>query len=403
MPQGTRLRAPIDHFVAKLLFVFALTLLTGCTSPTYNKMPSQHDIPQLAAMLDDAPSLDKHIVTTRGPGDHPLDVAVWTTSQQRPDVIILLHGVLADHGAWRFVSGRLFEDHDLILVDLPGAGAGEMLNPATLKKHDQTAYSLDGLAPRAAEAISAVIDRRPVPAERIAIVAHSLGTLVTLHMLTDHASSTDSDDLTAGRPDHDWLDRVDRIVLISPVDPAMPYGPPSLETIATTSGFAIEAGQTLGLIRERLALGAKRSFVDGERIPREQVDILYDIVTTTPRRRVAQDTLRTILPTVKIDGVYYPDWPRIEPFVRRVRDLGRRDDIAWLLIVGERDEVAPASMAYRLAAQLARATIIAIANTKHSPQLERPQIVASYVSAFLDGDAIDDAHHADVHERRVIP
>lgn len=355
-------------------------------------MRSQHDIPHYSAMLDEAPALSMHTVTTMGPGDHPLDVAVWTTTQQRPDLIILLHGVLADHRAWRFVTGRLDDDHDLLLVDLPGSGQGEMLNPKTLKAHDATAYSLDGLAPRTAEAISAVLAGRAVEPQRIAIVAHSLGSLVTLRMLADHLDEPAR---------NAWIDKVDRIALISPVDPALPYGPPSLETIATTSGTSIEFGEAFGLVRERIALGAERSFDEGNEIPREQADALYEIVTDTKRRRVAQDMLQTIIPTIKIDGVYYPDWDRIEPFVEDVRELGDEEDIAWLLVIGERDEVAPGSMAYRLASYLGQAGVIVIARTKHSPQLERPKITSSIIADFLGSD--DAAVGATVNEERITP
>jgi pimeloyl-ACP methyl ester carboxylesterase len=172
-------------------------------------------------------------------------------------------------------------------------------------------------------------------------------------------------------------------VLISPIDPALPYGPPSLEKVATTPWWHVEMGELSGVLREKVALGARQSFVNPDNMPREQVDDLLEILADNHKRNVAQDMLKTVLPTLTVDGVYYPDWEETERIVDLQRAFGERDDLAFLMIAGERDEVAPNAMAYRLATQLANSRLVTIARTKHSPHIERAALTAELIEWFV--------------------
>jgi len=367
-----------SRFARAMTTLLCLPLLGACASRTYTSFRSEQEIPHLAAKLQDAPALDLTLVTTRGPGGRDLDVAVWTEEEDRDRVIVLLHGVLADSRAWRYVSGDLDDLGDLVMIDLPGSGESQALPPFILKRDDPSGYSTPALAHRTTEAIDAAIDARTRDASKVTIVAHSLGALIALRLLADES-------IAPGR--RDWIERVDQIVLISPVDPAMPYGPPSLEAVATVSWFDAEFGELTGVLKERVSQGATRTFVDPERVPREQVDALYETLSDNHKRRIAQDMLETVLPVIPVDEMYYPDWSVTEPFVEQVRAFGRREGMTFLLIVGERDEVIPASMAYRLASQLEDAHLVAIAETKHSPHLERPDITSRLVTSFLESGA----------------
>lgn len=384
--------------VIALIPLMLAAALAGCSHSTYARLESEQDIPALKHMLDQRPTLSlAHVPTYGATGEARLDVGVWEEAPESDRVTILIHGVLADSSAWRFVSGPLSDGTDLMLIDLPGCGASDARPPFKLKQEDPAGYDTGALGFRVAEAIHARLDARDTPPERIAVVAHSLGALVTLRLLADTEVAPD---LRA------WIDKVDRIVLISPVDLAMPYGPPSLERVATIPWLRVELGELTGVLKEQIARGARQTVVDPDIVPREQVDSLLSIVADAHRRSVAQDMLKSVIPTVVIDDVYYPDWDRTESYIEAQRTLKLSDAKSTLLIVGERDEVAPSSMAYKLATELPNATVLTMARTKHSPHVEHAELTARIIDEFINEARTPDigtrTEHAIV-EQRVVP
>jgi pimeloyl-ACP methyl ester carboxylesterase len=388
----------VTYRVAALISLTLTALLAGCSHSTYAMLVSEQDIPALKRMLDQRPTLTlNHVPTFGATGKARLDVGVWEEAPESERLTIMIHGVLANSNAWRFVSGPLSDDADLMLIDLPGCGASDARPPFKLKQEDPAGYETGALGFRVAEAIHARLDARHTPPERIAIVAHSLGALVTLRLLAD----------TEIAPDHrEWIDKVDRIVLISPVDLALPYGPPSLERVATIPWLRVEFGELTGILKEQIARGARQTVVDPDIVPREQVDSLLAIVADAHRRSVAQDMLKSVIPTVVIDDVYYPDWDRTECYVEAQRTLKLSESKSTLLIVGERDEDAPSSMAYKLATELPNPVVLTMARTKHSPHIEHAALTARIIDEFINDARTPDIGERSEHtiaQQRVIP
>jgi 3-oxoadipate enol-lactonase len=109
-----------------------------------------------------------------------LDVSVdglrlhWSRSGRGPRTVLLVHGWICDETTWREQVPVLSKEYQVVTLDLPGHGRSE--SPADGK------FSID-LFSRAVDAV-----RRETNAEKVALVGHSLGTLVILQYAGLHPS-----------------------------------------------------------------------------------------------------------------------------------------------------------------------------------------------------------------------
>jgi len=69
-------------------------------------------------------------------------------------------------------------------------------------------------------------------------------------------------------------------------------------------------------------------------------------------------------------------------------------DRECLVIVGLRDEALPASMGFKMAAQLPRAKLAPLAGVMHSPQIEAHEMVAGMIRTFVTTGKLNEGGRA---------
>lgn len=348
-----------------LLLLLALHLVTGC-SRHYRQLSSATQIPDLAVLESEARSRPASVsyVEVQGPDEPVIRIALEETGRGSTDrLVVLLHGLLSDRRTWRFVVGDLGRDHRVLLVDLPGCGASSKPDPREL---GEDGYSPTAQARRVLESLRWRL-HQPDPPERLTVVGHSLGGAVILRMLGDRRLRARYGEV---------LRRIDRVVLIAPLDFALEKAHPAFLAVAGLGRTEVEIGEALGILRQRTALLTARGSNDPARAPREEADRLREILREKGTRRAARAMIRQAVPFhVKEKR---PDWRAIE---RLVADYERvREPV--LILWGARDETLPTSMGYKLQAQLPSAWLRVVERSMHSLQVERPGLTSDLIRSF---------------------
>ena len=342
--------------------------LVGCTS-TYRTLVSEEDVPLLSGLLEAAESCPHSTtrIATRL-GDEPAAyLAIHETGQPSEDrVVLLLHGCSSDASTWRFVVGALGKDHDLILVDLLGCGMSDSPDPASLGPRG---YSPDALAERVMQALDAYLADRPDV--RITLVGHSLGGAIGIRM-------TGSPELRARHPR--LVERVDRMVLLAPLDVEFPNPPPVIVELAKISEIQIAIGDATGILQELVAQGIRESVCNPERALREDVDKFCSLLTHRETRVPLQAILLQARP---MDGDDL-DWPAVKSIVRDYANV----DIPCLILWGAYDDTLPLSMGYKVAGQIPTAEFYIVEDCKHSIQLEYPVLCADVIRRFTESGEV---------------
>jgi pimeloyl-ACP methyl ester carboxylesterase len=348
---------------AGLAMLTVLLMFSGCTA-TYDGLLREAQVPYLAALAS-ASGLDQArtylVPTTRGDG--PLvHIAVHEIdSPGATETLVFVHGVLADHSTWRFLAGAL-TDVNLIMIDFPGAGASDVPNPRHLLPDG---FSPSAKAERAIEALRLRLDERQ--RGRLYLVGHSLGGGAVLRMWCDS---------NLREQNRDVLDRFRGLILIAPLDVAMPVPHPVFQQLAGAGDLRYDAASALGVMREQVAIATRRSVVEPTRALREEADKRLEFLMDSARRRAMQATLAQAIP-LRDDR---PDWDEIERLTAGYAQV----DLPAIIIWGARDETLPLSMGYKLAAELPQARLEVISRARHSPHLERPDGVADAIRRFID-------------------
>lgn len=353
---------------------------SGCGS-SYKKLTPEHDIPDLNTAL--RATIDGGnrtlVATTHGADGQSARVAIHELESPTKDrILVLIHGVLADHTTWRFVAGDLARDHGIWVVDLPGCGQSD----APGAKSPES-YTAPDLAERTLEALREQLATRPKQA-RLSLVGHSYGGALILTMFGNESLRVRYADV---------LDRTDRLVLISPLDFAVPQPTPLFRELAEASALKIGIASRLGILKERVARATIASVVDPHRALKEEADKRIEILEDSARRAALQETLKKAVPWTR---ELRPDWDRIEPLEASYSRVDRE----CLVIVGLRDEALPASMGFKIATQLPRAMIVPLPRIMHSPHIEAHEKCAAMIRSFVttgrvDGESVRD--HAVVH------
>jgi pimeloyl-ACP methyl ester carboxylesterase len=237
--------------------------------------------------------------------------------------IVFVHGAPNDHSVWSLQS-RYFAHHgrNVLAIDLPGHGRS-------------TGAPLESVE-RIGEWIVALLDAMGV--ERAALVGHSLGALATLDAAARHGS------------------RVSSMALLGPAVP-MPVADALLDAAKRNdhaafeliTGWSFSPGDLLG----------------GNRLP--GVWMAGNALRLMERSR---------------PGVLYTDLLACHRYAGGL-DAAAKVACPSLLVIGERDQMAPPANAAALIEALADRRVVALRDSGHSMMAEAPDEVLDALRAFL--------------------
>lgn len=347
-----------------VLSLAACLVLAACSS-VYGRMRSEVDIPEckrwIDAAVDNAPVV--RMVPAGDCGGQPIRLAVEERGRgDAPRVDVLVHGVLSDSRTWRYVAAELSRDRDVLLVDLPGCGRSDKPEPGDV---GDDAFSPSAMARNVLAALrECLATRRETP--RLTLVGHSLGSAVLLRMLGDPALRRDYADV---------LDAVDRAVLLAPLQFAVERKDPLFERIAALTAVEVTMAEVTGILRGYVADAVWNGADDPEKVPREEADRLFEILSAGETRRAGQAMIRTAVP---FNDAGRCDWPRIE----HLEDDYANVAVPCLLVCGGHDETLPQAMGFRLRQLLPRAWLRVLPHAMHALPTERPEECVRLVRGF---------------------
>lgn len=348
-----------------VLFAAVAVVGSGCARSSYSALVSEDQVTDLAELKQATLQHPNHttVVPTQGEHGPTAGVAIHQIESPGHDtILVFIHGIMADHSAWRFLVGDLARDYDLWLVDLPGCGDSDKPDPDIV---GPDGYSPLAMASRVLDALDERLAARGGDPSVI-IVAHSLGGAITLRMFGDESL----------RSRHGaTLEHVERIVLISPLDVAVNQQHPMIAELARADSLQISIGAATGVVQERIAAATLNSVSQADRALREEADKRVMVVTDPKTRRPLQAMVKQAVAWKQ----GRPDWEANERIVATYSMI----DVPCLIIWGERDEILPCSMGYKLAAQLPKANLVCLPQVMHSPHIERPGLTAGLVREYV--------------------
>jgi pimeloyl-ACP methyl ester carboxylesterase len=341
---------------------FAVLGVAGCAS---RPLPELEELPELRKLAEVADALPGETGRVAGADIEggPVELAYRETwSAETEWLVVLVHGVLSDARTWRFVAGDLGLDHDLLLLDLPGCGGSDKPAPAAV---GEGGYSPTALARHVLCAVRARLAGRDRPA-RVALVGHSLGSMVILRMTGDPALRAEFADV---------LGRVERVVLLSPVDFAVERKHPVFDQIVNLSGVEVTVADLTRILDSRATRSVRQGAVDPTDVPQCEADRLVEVLSDPPRRRAAQAMIREAVPFTANEQ---PDWPRIRRLVADYANVRP----PCLILHGACDETFSCAMGYKLRDQLPNAWLHVL-EAKHALPSEAPRRCAEEIRGFL--------------------
>jgi pimeloyl-ACP methyl ester carboxylesterase len=344
-----------------IVLVLVTCMMGGCTG-LYARLPREKDVPMYADLgrtFDGHPWKKKRVMVTTTEGQE-MGLMVYDNEQRTAkEVVILIHGVGADSWSWRYMCGALTE-YRVIAVDLPGCGQSDMPNKATLTSKD----SPSELAGCILQALRAHL--KDFPAERITLVAHSLGGAVVLRMFGDDTMRTQFQDV---------LGHVKALVLFAPADVTIQEMPAVMQRAATVSGVEVFLAQMFGAVPDIVA-GSVRDGVVYEQCA--LVDIAarkMAFMTDAARRAAMQWMVNNAVPGE--DGKI--DWERAEYWVRQYQKV----PAPCLLVWGDRDPLLDSSMGYEMQRHIPGSRLCIMEHAMHCLPLEQPMLCARLIREFL--------------------
>jgi pimeloyl-ACP methyl ester carboxylesterase len=328
-----------------------------------NEVPTLHDL----ILIGESLPRQYHAIETAAEGEPSQRIVIEVVGEGDEDaeeIIVMIHGILSDRRTWRFMAADLGTDHLVMLVDLLGSGDSDKPRP---KKLDADAYGPTEHARRVLRALRTFVPRSGGP-DRIVLVGHSLGGAVILRMLGDEALVTEYADV---------VDRVDRAVLLAPMDFAIEKIHPKFLQVAKLGQFEVDLGAALGILRKKVARTTLESYYDPSVATREDAQRLLETLRHKKSRRPNKAGIKNAIPYNS--KTKRPDWDAIERLVADYDNV----QVPCLILWGERDETLPVAMGYKLKAQLPNARLRIIEKSMHSLQQERPRLSASLVRDFV--------------------
>jgi pimeloyl-ACP methyl ester carboxylesterase len=344
----------------------AQQLLQPARPSPLERLPSEQTAPHCAALAEANATLpDKLLLlNTRRAGEPDFRIAVHQRSTGTHErVLVLIHGVLADNSAWRLVVGQLANEFDLWVVDLPGCGASDKPDPTTLRPDG---YSPTAMGDRVLQALEQCLAQRS-ERTRIVIAAHSLGGMMALRMIGDP-------DLRNRFPN--VRKRVDGLALFAPCDVAVNHEIKTFTDIAELRGWEASVGSALGLLQERIAASDARGYCNLRCATRESSAILVRMLSNRPERRATQAMVKQAVPWNFKE--HRPNWDAIEKLEAHYKNI----DVPCVIVWGQRDEMLPVAMGYKLQAQIPNAKLIVLPQCMHSIPVECPAASANILRDF---------------------
>jgi pimeloyl-ACP methyl ester carboxylesterase len=353
--------------IQRLMIVTALAGLLGCSS-SYSRMKSERDIAPFDTLMQRLDSMATEVgqIPTRRSGEPSVRLALHETGNPEASgpILVFVHGAFSDASAWRYVAGALGDRYTVWLLDLPSCGLSNAADPAHLPPDG---YAPAALADRVYQVIATQLTTEPQD-RRVVLVGHSYGSAIVMRMLADPELRTAYEDVRR---------RIDGLVLFTPLDVAIEKPIPILEYVAHLDGATIAMANAVGTLRERLAVGVAESYSEPAQAPREEVDRSIRILTAAPSRRATQAMILHATP--RRPGRARPDWREVDRLVTQYANI----DVPVRFSCGAHDETFPASMSYKLAAQVPFADLHVISDCMHSPHLERPHDCAAVIDHFV--------------------
>jgi pimeloyl-ACP methyl ester carboxylesterase len=353
-----------------LLSIAILLLLGGCAS-TYDSLISEDNVPALAALKAEAAKFPDQVefVDTQYPNLPTVRMALHITGNEEKAnerVMVLVHGVLADHESWRFVRGVLAKDYRMLMVDLPGAGESERPAPDPVG-----AFAPVITADRVAQTLSHYLKK--LPEAKITLVAHSFGGLLAIRLLSNPELRSRYESL---------IERIDRVILFAPADAENINPMPALQRLSTMSTCNVALLNMIGAGREILAKATRDGVPDPDMALREDADKRLAMISDPATLRVMQAGYRDTI--VRIDG--RSDWQKIE---ERTADYSNFKNIPCLIVWGSRDPTLPVSMGHKLAAQLPSAKLHIVPGQMHSIHIQKPILASHFIRSFDQSGTTD--------------
>ncbi len=336
--------------MSRTTLVLLLVLVAVGCAPTHDSLvrrePGLHRVLRLEG--ESLPSRTV-IANTKGDGSRAVRVVVEEIGRHRSDrLVVLLHGAFSSRTTWRYLAGDLGQDHDLLLVDLPGCGESDRPAGTGLRPGE---YAPSILARRVLEATRPlVLGRSERP--RVTLVGHSLGAAVALQIVGDPTLRAEFSQV---------LDQIDGLVLIAPLDLDLTEVDPQFVSLATVDGMFVAFASFFGILDERVARAIRRS------ADRHDVAFLEDasekirILSEWRRRQAAQAILRDAVP-------FRDGRPDAEALTRLTVNYATVDRPV-LIIQGEQDDIIPVERSRALASKLHHASIVELPGARHSPHI----------------------------------
>ncbi len=346
---------------AHITFVLLLAVvLCGCQSAQLYSTSDTKLAPLQEEWLD--ADIKTKIYPTEIDDGPEVGVAVHEIGEPSDRCFVKLHGVNSDHGGFRFLVPALGAQHNFILVDLPGCGESDCLNPRAL---GPGGYSPDALAERVLQALDAHLARRE-QMPQITLVGHSLGGTIAIRMMASPSLRERYDRV---------LRHVDRMVLLAPADVEIDNPSPTLVKLAAVSGLEIAIARLFGILESEIAKATIESVFTPELALQEEADKTCDNLERDAKRLALQAMLIQTSPRLP-NGTL--DRSVVMPLVDEYKNV----DVPCLIIWGRYDETLPMEMGCKLARQIPTAELYVLDNCKHSMQLEFPDRCADLIVAF---------------------
>ncbi len=328
-------------------------------------LPSEADCPRLKDLHErySRRPIQKKVVRANR-GGHAANLAVFQTGKLGANhVDVFIHGMLADHEAWRYVAGELGEDHELWLLDLPGCGESEG-HPAELESDAFTAGAM-------AERIGVVLERclgdraaSGFPTPRLTLVAHSLGGAYALRLLSAPELRAR---FAAVRQ------QLDAVVLFAPCDVAVNCLPPSFMPLLSLTPVKVTVGHALGVVDDKIKALTRKKYFLPECATREEAERFCQMLTVPTHLRGAQAMLRGAVPwKIKENR---PDWPAITALEADYANV----DVPCLISWGEWDETLSETMGHKIRDHVPGARLVEITGAGHSLSSEQPLACAHII------------------------
>ncbi len=332
----------------------------------FEKLPPENDVPELKEYMSIWEALPKRTSwrSTSIAGSMPVQIAIHEVGPgTNSHVYVLIHGMLASYMTWRYVAAALPADSDLWIVDLPGHGESDKPSPKALGPRG---YAPGAVAERILQALEQQSADRPSP-PRITLVAHSLGGMVALRML----SCPGIRQRHAG-----LLKQVDDAILFAPCDVAVGVQLGQLLKISGLSSTTVTFGDVLGLVKDKVAEASQGACYHPGYATQESAYLLFQAFTTPAILKASQAMIKQAVEGWATKG--RPEWSPITQLVCNYTNI----TVPCLIVWGECDETLPEWMGHKLKDHIPGAQLRELPECMHSPHLECPTTCADLITAF---------------------